>query len=119
MLKSVLIAIAGAGLASLAAAPGSARAQTDPNSESVSVRISYADLNLSSREDARKMFGRIQGAARRICGDPSSMVDLGERASAETCIDQTVSDAVRSLNVPTVTALSDSHRGAETFVASR
>jgi UrcA family protein len=119
MLKSILIAIAGAGLASLASAPSSARAQPASNSESVSVRINFADLNLSSQQGARAMMGRIQGAARSICGDPSSMVDLGERARSETCIDQTVDDAVRSLGSPTVAALRDSRRGAETFVASR
>ena len=119
MFKSVLIAIAGAGLAALATAPSSVQAQPMSGSDPVSVRISYADLNLSSPEGARRMLGRIQGAARNICGDPSSMVDLGERARTESCVDQTVSDAVSSLGAPTVTGLSDTRRGAATFVASR
>ncbi|HEY1562839.1 MAG TPA: UrcA family protein [Caulobacteraceae bacterium] len=119
MLKSILIAIAGAGLASLASAPGSARAQPASNSESVSVRINFADLNLSSQQGAREMMGRIEGAARIICGESSANNDLAERSREHACVNQTVSDAVRSLDAPTVTALRDSRRGAETFVASR
>jgi UrcA family protein len=119
MLKSVLIAIAGAGLVSVAAAPGSARAQPASNPESVSVRITYADLNLSSQEGAREMMGRIEGAARIICGESSSNNDLAERSREHACVNQTMSGAVRSLDAPTVTALSESRRGAGTFVASR
>ena len=119
MLKSVLIAIAGAGLATLAVAPGSAQAQPAANPESVSVRISFADLNLSSSQGAREMMGRIEDAARVICGEPSANNDLAERVREHACVSQTESDAVRSLDAPTVTALSDSRRGAETFVASR
>lgn len=119
MLKSVLVAIAGAGLAALASQPGSAQAQTASSPELVSVRISFADLNLSSQSGAREMMGRIEGAARIICGESPSNNDLSERSREHACVDQTVSDAVRSLDAPSVTALSDTRRGAATFVASR
>ncbi len=119
MLKSVLIAIAGAGLATLAATPGSVQAQPISSPEQVSVRVSFADLNLSSQDGARQMMGRIQGAARSICGESAANNDLADRARQNACVDQTVSDAVRSLDVATVTALSDTRRGAATFVASR
>jgi UrcA family protein len=118
MLKSLLPALAGAGLAALATAPGSARAQTAaPTVQSASVRISYADLNLSNPAGARKMMGRIHHAARAICGEPDSNNDLAGWAQQRACVEITVSDALRSLDNPTVTAFSE--RNAATFVASR
>lgn len=119
MLKSLLPALAGVSLAALAIAPSAAQAQPASSQESVSVRISYADLNLSSPEGAREMMGRIQGAARIICGESSMNNDLSERARTHACVDATVSEAVRSLGAPSVSAQSDQRRGAATFVASR
>ena len=119
MLKSLLPALAGVGLAALAAAPGSTQAQPATSQDSVSVRISYSDLNLATSAGARQMMGRIQSAARIICGESSVNNDLTERDREHACVDATVSDAVRSLDAPTVTALSDKRRGAATFVASR
>jgi UrcA family protein len=116
MFKSLLPALAGVSLAALAIAPNAARAQS--SQDSASVRISYADLNLSSPQDARKMMDRIESAARFVCGDSSSSVDLSERAREGACVDAAVSDAVHSLAAPSVTALSDHRRGAA-FVASR
>lgn len=119
MLKSLLPAMAGVSLAALAIAPGAAQAQPASSQESVSVRISYADLNLSSSEGAREMMGRIESAARIICGESSTNNDLSERAREHSCVDATMSEAVRSLDAPSVSALSDQRRGAATFVASR
>lgn len=119
MLKSLLPALAGVGLAALAIAPGSAQAQPATSQDSVSVRISYSDLDLSRPAGAREMMGRIQGAARIICGESSANNDLAERTREHACVDAAMDDAVRSLDAPSVSALSDTRRGAATFVASR
>src|SRR5579863_3364645 len=111
--------VAGVALAALAYAPGAAQAQTASNPDQVSVRISYGDLDLSSQTGAREMIGRIDNAARVICGEPSSNADLSGWAQQRACAQSTVSDAVASLGNPTVTALNDQRRGEGASFANR
>ena len=61
------IALAAASAAALAAAPATA-SDIVVAPETVTVRVSYADLNLASAEGRARLDRRIAGAARSICG---------------------------------------------------
>jgi UrcA family protein len=77
-----------------------------------SMKVQYADLNLSSTAGAKAMLQRIHHAANDVCGpQPSSKIDRNARIHA-TCVDQAVTGAVRQLDVPMVTALYRGDRGA-------
>jgi UrcA family protein len=86
-----------------------ALAQSD---EVASMKVQYADLNLSSPAGARAMLQRIHHAATSVCGPRStSRIDHMARFQ-ENCVKQAVSRSVRQLNVPMVTALYTGDREA-------
>lgn len=77
-----------------------------------SVRVSYADLNLSSTAGAQTILQRIHHAANSVCGPQSSNpIDRVARLR-EVCVKQAVSQSVHQLNVPMVTALYAGDGGA-------
>ena len=60
--------------------------------EAVSVRVSYADLNLASAQGRAVLDRRIAGAARGICGT-SFPTDLRMTALVEDCRADTIASA--------------------------
>jgi UrcA family protein len=69
------------------------------------VKVQYADLNLSSPAGAKVMLQRIHRAADAVCGPQStSRIDRVARLH-ETCVKHAISGSVRQLNIPMVTAL--------------
>ena len=54
--------------------------------ESVTVRVSYADLNLASAEGRARLDRRIAGAARGICGSYAP-ADLRMASLVQACRD--------------------------------
>ncbi len=68
------IALAAASAAALAATPATA-SDIVVAPETVTVRVSYADLNLASPQGRAQLDRRIAGAARSICGtyDPAQL----------------------------------------------
>ena len=70
-----------------------------------SVKVQYAELNLSSPAGAKAMLQRINQAANEVCGPQSTgRIDRVARLR-ETCVKQAISGSVRQLNAPMVTAL--------------
>ena len=82
-----------------------AAAQSSSSDAPISVHVSYADLNLGSREGAREMLGRIDDAADRACGGRPDPRVLDEIATYNSCKSQAVEHGVRSLDAPMVTAM--------------
>jgi UrcA family protein len=99
-----VLALCGASLLATAglAAAAPALAQSD---DAPSIHVSYADLNLGSRDGAKAMIGRIDDAASRVCGGPPDMRLLDARAYYWACKGQAVERAVRQLDAPLVTAM--------------
>jgi UrcA family protein len=97
-----LLATAGLAIAVPAAAQPFA---PDPAGTPISVHVSYADLNLGTREGARAMLGRIDNAAKEACGDEPDVRLLSERAVYDRCKAQAEAQGVRDLNAPLVTAM--------------
>jgi UrcA family protein len=76
----------------------------DPD-DIVSIRVSYADLDLHTGPGAEALLLRIQSAAKTICGvEPDQPLDAGPY---RRCVRTTVDRAVVKLRSPTVTALND------------
>lgn len=106
-LRSFALATAACAAATLslaAATPASAAPDILVAPQNVTVRVSYADLNLASAEGRARLDSRIAGAARSICGSYFS-ADLRMSALVHECRD----DAIASARIPT-TALASSDR---------
>src|SRR5688572_18120724 len=67
--------------------------------ETITVRVSYADLNLASAEGRARLDRRIAGAARSICGSVFGP-DLRMAALVQDCRE----DAIASARLPAALA---------------
>src|SRR5207237_8043520 len=74
--------------------------------QAVTVRVSFADLNLASAQGRAVLDRRIAGAARSICGEYFS-TDLQMRALVQDCRE----DAIASARLPTAYASNAGARG--------
>jgi UrcA family protein len=110
------IALSALGFAACAGSVYAADVSTDAGS--VSIKVGYSDLNLSSQAGAEALMRRIHHAASDICGGPSR--DLGIEQQYNSCMDATVGAAVAKVNSPILTALNSGHaiRSATVFAAS-
>ena len=70
------------------------------------VKVSFADLDLSQMDGAKKLYGRLDFAARKVCVamEPSSDADLSRLQRWRTCTRNAVSRAVVKLDRTTLTA---------------
>ena len=96
-----LAATACVAFTSLIAAPAAA-ADIVVAPETVTVRVSYADLNLATAQGRARLDSRIAGAARSICGSFFA-VDLTMAAQVRECR----TDAIASARLPSAYASSD------------
>lgn len=91
-----------------------AQADTRPEKKMLvaSVRVTYADLDLTQREDAQTLLGRIQDAAYRACGgDPRrhmnyDVMPTRVQAVFKECREDAVARAIAEIHTP---ALSQAH----------
>jgi UrcA family protein len=70
-----------------------------------SVTVHFADLNPSSPEGVRALYGRITNAAETVCGTKLSVWDFSGLRHWKTCYRATIDHAVRQINRPELTAL--------------
>jgi UrcA family protein len=88
-------------LASVLAVLSAAPALADEPAKSI--RVGYSDLDLSTQAGATTLYSRIRGAARQVCGyEGASFTD---KAIWRSCFNGAVSDAVATVNNPSLTAL--------------
>jgi UrcA family protein len=73
--------------------------------EPTSLAVSFADLNTASPEGAKVLYGRIQSAARQVCGPSFSLWQSDAFWAWRTCYRKTVDDAVSKLDFPALTTL--------------
>jgi len=101
--RSIALAAAACAAAtlSMSAAPASA-ADITVMPETVTVRVTYADLNLASAEGRARLYRRIAGAARSICGS-FFPADLEMAVLVRDCR----ADAIASARIPTAVASND------------
>jgi len=86
--------------------PASLMAAPHKNGQS-NVTVTMSDLNLSSMEGNRALYQRLVTAANEVCGKDQFYVtrNISVLMYAEQCIDETVDNAVETINNPILTAL--------------
>lgn len=86
-------------IAVLATLPGASNAQELPRP----VRVSHADLDLTTRAGVKKLDGRIAAAARALCPDTSGTYELARLVIAHRCAAQ-ITNAAKPQRDQTVAA---------------
>jgi UrcA family protein len=89
----------------LAAALACALAAPAFAGEARSIPVQRADLNLQSEAGAEVMLARLERAAERVCGVANGRIDLATHNLGRACVEETIANAVDSLDAPLVTAL--------------
>jgi len=93
-----------AALAALAlTATATVQAQSSSATEPHHLKVRYGDLDLATISGASTLYGRIQGAARFVCGQEGRSLLAQQQYRA--CIRQAVSDAVATVDNPNLSAL--------------
>jgi UrcA family protein len=93
---------------SLAAHAGEA---PHPNVVNTSVKVSYADLDISHAAGARTLYARIKSAAREACGSEPAVLDLRDAAGYSACYEQAVAKAVNRVGSEQLHALHAAQSG--------
>jgi len=69
--------------------------------DTVSVKVDYSDLNLSTEEGSRALYTRLVDAAEQVCPERAdTLLALRYNRDAESCITHTVQRAVREIENP-------------------
>lgn len=92
--------IATAALSALASSFTAVYAAED-GTEKVREIVKYGDLDVSNPQGAAKLYRRIAKAAENVCGvHDAPSHDLYYRASARTCVQKAIADAVTKVGEP-------------------
>jgi UrcA family protein len=59
-----------------------------------SLKVSFADLNLTNRHGTVTLYTRIRNAARTVCGPAPDISFIDERADWSRCVNDAIADAV-------------------------
>jgi|KBSMisStandDraft_5_1062788.scaffolds.fasta_scaffold3210609_1 UrcA family protein len=106
MSRKILFATLAATAALSLCTAASAGPQAQPyDPDTVSVKVSLADLNLNNEPGARIALRRIRNAAREVCGVAPSHPLMKESELYWACQRGATDRAVARLDVPTVSAL--------------
>jgi len=92
---------AAAGTTDVMSAPGIARADMI----STSVKVDFADLNIANQAGAQALLNRIHAASREVCGARPELFDLAGTQAWESCLDNSVSVAVQTVDSPLLSDL--------------
>lgn len=82
-----------------------------PNEVTTSVRVSYADLDISDAAGAQTLYARIKSAAREACGPEPTVLDLRDAAGYNACYEQAVAKAVNRVGSDQLNALHAARSG--------
>ncbi len=83
-------------IAMLALLPAGVAAAAEPTTD---VKVSYADLNLTSPEGQKALHSRIEIAVRSVCGVPSAGLSMAFNQAIEKCSEAATAAAMRSIPV--------------------
>jgi UrcA family protein len=88
----------------LAGAAASGRVVAQPYGQAPAKKVYYGDLNLETEAGAKVLYARLRYAAQDVCwlyqGD-----ELARKRVWQTCVENSLGDAVGRINKPRVTAL--------------
>ena len=91
-------------------APAIASADANGELKGVSVKVSYADLNLEKQEGAKTLYRRLQQASRRACDVTSLGIEgsVHRMVEARQCYREALSEVVERLDNELVTQIHNS-----------
>jgi UrcA family protein len=114
--RSILLAVSAVAIGALSIAGAGAADQHDPYSASVR----FSDLNIHTPEGIATLYRRIRRAAEAVCR-PYEIRELAQETGARICFDDAVANAVKSVNLPSLTAYANTERGhaSQIVVAAR
>ena len=115
MSTSIRLKQSTAWVALLALASAAASANPGDTEDVQSESVNYADLNLGTVAGATVLYGRIERAARLVCGPESEMSRHGQW---KTCLRIAIAAAVAGVNSPLLTAIHDSRWGGPKLAAT-
>lgn len=78
--------------------------------------VAFDDLDMSATAGGRTLLGRIEKAARKVCGRATGHAPLVQRMAAR-CRKETVAATVRHLGLDTLTLAWSGERDAAQFAA--
>lgn len=107
------VVIAGAVVLASAVALGAAPAYAANLNDPVTIRVSVADLNMTSDVGAQEALARIRHAAKEICGDSGVGGLVAEQIESHSCVVDAVERAVANADQPTLTAVSQGQHVAD------
>jgi UrcA family protein len=87
-------------------APAIASAGNMNEVENVSVRVSYADLNIENERDAQSLYRRLKQASKQACDYHGGLFNAGSLnrlTETRRCYEEALSAAVEKLDNETVT----------------
>jgi UrcA family protein len=96
-----------------------ANAQQPEQPRTVSVAVTYADLDINTHAGARELLQRIAVASRKVCGKPQSTLMLSIPDKRAECRAAAVRQTVQALNEPTVTLAWQAETNAMIQTAAR
>lgn len=104
---SPLNAIRTAAVAALFALASAALADppAPPAVETRSAKVSLAGLDLATPAGARAALERLKIAAQHLCWELGDVRKISYQATYNACVNETLTDAVRRVNAPTLAAL--------------
>jgi UrcA family protein len=100
-MKSILFGVAT--LAALACA--SASDATSSRVSADSVAVSYSDLNLNTANGAETLYGRLDAAAKTVCGRNDDLRNLERQAQVNACRAEALGNAVEKVDARLLTAI--------------
>jgi UrcA family protein len=114
--RSILLAVSAVAIGALIATSAGAASQHDPHSTSVH----FADLNTHTPEGIAALYRRIRQAAEAVCL-PYEIRQLAQASAARICFEDAVANAVKSVNLRSLTAYANTKRGhaSQIVVAAR
>lgn len=77
-----------------------------PRSQYITLHV--ANTVISTPQEAAKLYSGIKAAARQECGLNAGRLTLAKHRLAQRCYDETVEDAVSTINHPQLTAVHES-----------
>ncbi|HEX4677265.1 MAG TPA: UrcA family protein [Steroidobacteraceae bacterium] len=105
MSTSIRLKQSTAWVALLALASAAAGANPEDTEEVHAENVNYEDLNLTTLAGVTLLYGRIERAARLVCGPNTDQSRMGQW---KTCYRLAVAAAVARVNNPLLTAVHDS-----------
>ncbi len=111
---SVIASIIGVALLTSSAAYAGAE-----TTDSTSVKVNAADLNLMTAAGAKAMLGRLKLASQSICGPAPRPADLQAMDSYRACFKETLASAVATVNAPLVSVAAAQADGKSTLVMAK